>query len=375
MLLAAQACFGYAFSTFYLIPKFVTEALSAGPFEVGVVTTVHAIAAVFGLLAAGVLVDRLGRTVFLIGGSVLMAVSSLALIAVSEIGPLLYGLRVVQGVAFALAVSAGATLCVDLAPPTRTAQAIGLFGVTMLGMNAAAATLGERLAEWRGWDTTFVVAAIAALVCAALALRIREPQHAEHAEARQRSTLMAVMTRPALRPIFGVITVVGAAFGAMTTFQIPFALELGMDRVGGYFVAYAAAAVAVRLVFGAWVDGWGHRRVALVNLFLYATSVFAMAALRPETLVPVGALFGFAHGLFYPSFSAVALGAALVEDRGKVIAFFQAWFSVGVAVGCLLLGILAETHGYPAVFGVTGLATIAAWLVLLTRIPSSHPSA
>jgi predicted MFS family arabinose efflux permease len=373
LLLAAQACFGYAFSTFYLIPKFVTEALGAGPVEVGLVTTAHGAAAVVALLAAGICVDRFGRTPFLTGGALLMAVTCFALIAVEDVGALLYGLRIIQGVAFAFAVSAGATLCVDLAPPNRTAQAIGFFGVTMLGMNAAAATFGELLAEWYGWGATFGAAALGALLCALLSLRMSEPVQLP-GPPRDASGFLRVMTRPALRPIFAVITVVGAAFGAMTTFQIPFALELGMDRVGGYFIAYASAAVAVRLLLGTFVDGWGHRRVALVNLLLYAVSVFAMAALQPATLVPLGALFGVAHGLFYPSFSAVAIGTAESRDRGKVIAFFQAWFSVGVAVGCFLLGYLADARGYPAVFVATGVATLLGWLVLLIRIHPDRPT-
>ncbi len=34
-LLVAQACFGYAFSSFFLLPKYLVVALDAGPTQVG----------------------------------------------------------------------------------------------------------------------------------------------------------------------------------------------------------------------------------------------------------------------------------------------------------------------------------------------------
>ena len=40
-LLLAQAGFGYAFSSFLLLPKFVAAALDGGPADVGRIETVH----------------------------------------------------------------------------------------------------------------------------------------------------------------------------------------------------------------------------------------------------------------------------------------------------------------------------------------------
>ena len=46
VLLVAQACFGYAFSSFFLLPKYLVLALSAGPEQIGYVTATHGVAAV-----------------------------------------------------------------------------------------------------------------------------------------------------------------------------------------------------------------------------------------------------------------------------------------------------------------------------------------
>ena len=73
----------------------------------------------------------------------------------------------------------------------------------------------------------------------------------------------------ALRPqqlrVTAAISLVGVALGAMFTFHQPFALELGMTRVRSFFVAYAIAAVVMRVGFGSLIDRAGRRRVVLVD--------------------------------------------------------------------------------------------------------------
>ena len=96
-LLVAQGCFGYAFSNYFLLPKFLVTELGAGPAEIGQVTAWFGIFVVVSLPAMGVLVDRFGRRDFLTAGALLMAVASLAFTGVDRIGPLLYLLRAVQG--------------------------------------------------------------------------------------------------------------------------------------------------------------------------------------------------------------------------------------------------------------------------------------
>ena len=58
-----------------------------------------------------------------------------------------------------------------------------------------------------------------------------------------------------------VAAVWGAAFGAMFTFSQPFALELGITRVRGFFIAYTAAALFSRLGIGGLADRVGRLRV------------------------------------------------------------------------------------------------------------------
>jgi MFS family permease len=363
-LLIAQVSFGYSFSSFFLVPKYLATELSAGASEIGLVTAANGAATVVFMFAMGVLVDRYGRRRFLRGGAALMTVAALGFAFVHEVGPLIYLLRVAQGAAFAMAFVAGSTLAVDQAPPRRLGQAIGIFGLTLLSMNAVAPVVTESLAASAGWSWAFTVAGAGSLLCLVLSSFVREERLAPGPEVEVPG-LLELARRPRQLRIAAVIAVVGGTFGTMFTFHQPFAIELGMERVQSFFVAYAAAAIASRLGLGHLGDRMGRHRVSILTLALYAAVVMAMIWLRPGSLALFGAAFGLAHGLFYPAFNALAVEGAGEQERGKVMALYQGWFNVGLAGGTFALGFLADAAGYPAVFLAAGLAGFGALLMLI----------
>jgi MFS family permease len=363
-LLLAQASFGFAFSSFFLLPKFLATELDAGPAAIGGVSAAFSVTAVMLGPIMGALVDRRGRRPFMTAGGLLMAASSLGFVWVDSVGPLVYALRAAQGVAFAMAFVAGSALAVDEAPPERLAVALGIFGLTMLTNNALAPVVVEELALRMGWTPTFVLAAGAGLLCSALSLRVRDRHPPEGDQEIPR--LIDVMRRPNALRIGVVIALAGSAFGAMFTFHQPFALELGIEQVRSFFVAYAAAAVAARLGLVPFTDRLGRRRVSIAALALYGGATVATAALDWLGLAFVGAAFGLAHGLFYPSFNALAVEDSGEHERGKVMALFNGAFNVGYGVGAFGLGLLAAAAGYPPVFLAAGLGAFVALAVLAT---------
>ncbi len=369
-LLLAQSAFGYAFSSFFLLPKFITTELGAGPDRIGIVMASFGATSIFCIPLVGSLVDRVGRRPFMTAGAVVMAATALGFLAVREVGPLLLALRAVQGVAFSMTFIASSTLATDLAPPERLGQALGVFGVSMLSMHAIAPAIAETIVARAGWDSVFVAAAAVSLLCAAGTAFVREPA-ARHGGAGAAASLWSVARRPRSLRIMAVTALSGAAFGVMMTYPQPFALSLGRENVRGFFIAYAIAAATVRLGFGSVADRLGRDRVSVVSLTAYAAVVLWMAWLRPGWLEPIGAGFGLAHGLFYPAFNALALDAAGPRERGKVMALYNGAFNAGNSGATLSLGFLAASAGYPAVFMVAA-AGVFAGVLLLVRSPEGR---
>jgi MFS family permease len=364
-LLVLQTMFGLSYSTFILLPKFLKTELDASAWEIGAVAAMFGAATTLVTPIAGVWVDRFGRRQFVAWGAFVMIWASLGFVWVDSLGPLAYWLRFLQGAAFSLAFVAGGALVTDQAPKERLGQAIGLYGLTMLSTNAIAPALAEGVADRVGWAPAFVAAGVAAAVAFALAFTLRE--HAEPPENHEDlpSLWSVVSTRRALW-FMSISGLGGFAFGAMFTFSQPFALDLGMTHVRGFFAAYAAMGIFVRIGLGELGDRAGRNRVSVLTLGLYAVCVFWMAGLTPGSLVPIGAAFGVAHGMFYPAFNALVMEPVSDLARGKVYAIFIGAFNAGWGVAGLALGQIAEVYGYPTVFVCSGFAVLLALALLVS---------
>jgi MFS family permease len=200
-------------------------------------------------------------------------------------------------------------------------------------------------------------------VATILATQVREPAWAPAETAT--GGLGALLAQPIARHYGLVVMLSGATFGAVFTFEPAYALELGRTRVGGFFVAYALAAILVRIVFGGVPARIGSYRVARGALVLYAAVVFALALAGPAALEPLGALFGLAHGLFYPALNAMAVIAVRPHERGRMIAIFTGAFALGLTGGSTLFGLVAAHGGYPPVFVLAACGTLGALAILM----------
>lgn len=366
LVLVSASTWGFAFSTFYLLPRFLAQELGAGPADIGLVVGLLGVSTVLFTLATAGWMERHSRRRAMTAGAMAMSLAAFGFMGVRSLGPLIEVLRVVQGISYALVVTAFGTLIAELVPHERLSQALGVGGSSMLVMNAIAPAVGEPLAAAVGWRVVFLIAGIMALAAAALTTRIREPIRQVHPGGR--GGLLAVLRQPLAHQYALILVLTGAGFGTVFAFQAPHALALGRSRAGGFFVAYAAAAILVRVGFGHLPDRLGRHRVAVAAVLVYAAVVLAMADLRPNALEVYGAIFGLAHGVFYPAINALAIGAARPSERARITAIFTGSFSLGLWLGPTVLGNIAERDGYPIVF-VLAAAGILVAAVLLVRSP------
>jgi MFS family permease len=348
LVLATQLTFGYAFSSFFLLPKFVVTELHGTPSQVGYVGGLSVVAAVAVSPLCGSLVDRGGRRRLILAGCLLMALSALAFLAVSAIGPYIYAVRAVQGVAYTFYAVAGTTLVADLAAPSRLGQALGWFGAGGLVMNAIATVVAERVARAFGWHMVFQAAALSGFAGALLTLALREAPRPLRAESPAFGAVLG--PQPSRLPVLWAAAAGGAAFGVMFTFTQPLALSLGETNISALFTGYTVAALLVRLAFGNLADRVGRARVGGGALALYSLVVATTAALGRGWLGLLGLGFGVAHGAFYPSLNALALEQVPRERRGMVGAHFNAAFNAGALLVTLCFGQVAQSFGYRVVF-------------------------
>jgi MFS family permease len=363
LLLVSAAIFGLSFSAYFLLPKFLAVQLAADASTIGSVSAISWLASVISVPLVGGLIDRHGRKRFASLGAVLFAVACAGFLIVDSVGPLLWILRILQGFAFTFFYVSLSTLATDIAPPARLGQAIGLFGAVMISTNAIGPALAEWIAQQFGWALVFGMTVIAAGSGALLVLLIPEPRKIR---ARDNPTsMLQVIRRPGLQRVLIVLVMVGVTFGGVFTFYQPWALTLGFTQVSTFLMAYALAAMSVRVGLGGLADRLGRLRVAKAALLLYVCAPFALIWLDALGLFLTGALLGLAHGMFYPALNAVAVDYAPESQLGKAMGAVHGAFNIGFAAGSYFLGMLAIATGYPTIFCVAGATCFTAFILLL----------
>jgi len=346
---AANFVFFLNFASFFLLPLHLKE-LGATEQTIGYVMGTAGFAGLCVLPFLGALLDRIGRRGFITAGALAMALASYAYIVVPDAGPLLYVLRVVQGVSFTSAFVTASTLAVELAPPTRRGEALGIFGISTLTTHAIAPALGEVVARRWGFPTLFAVGGTLGLVAAALTLSIRVPRSTHAATHARRLPRHATLW-------LGAVTMVacGMGFGAVLTFVPTFVHAIGLQRVAPFFVSYTVAAVAVRIVLGGLSDRVGRHRVLLPSIAVLAVAVLALGWVHSmAALVAIGLVFGAGQGMVYPTANALMVDMSHPGNLGRVQTLFSGSFSVGVAASAFLFGGVIERFGYRTAFAVAG---------------------
>jgi MFS family permease len=375
LLLVAQSSFGMSFSAMFLLPKYLKLALHASDAEVGVTQALGAFAGVFAFPVVGVLNDRYGRRIFVILGTILMTLSALALGQVHTVGLLLCGLRMLQGLAFAMLFNSASTLVADGVPKAQLGRGLAVFGASMLATNALSPAIAEPLAQRYGWPSLFTLSIAWGMLSVVLSLFVPEARASSPVREQPRAGALSLLAARGARRVVLLMVAAGAGFGAVFTFHQPYALRLGIARVSGFFVSYAVFALVVRLAFMARLDRMDRQRASALSLFVYGLAIAATAFIRPGVLELVGGLMGLAQGVFYPVFNALAIESVPTRQRGSMMALYHGGFNAGLALASLVGGAFAERFGYMALFFLCGGLTAVASLVLFNTASFAVPEA
>lgn len=347
-----------AFNLFVHFPGFLQE-LGADAVWIGLVTGATGIAAIVSRPLVGRLMDASGRRlVILLGGA--LNVATLSLYAtVDSIGPWVFGVRMLHGLAEAMLFSGFFTYAVDIVPVSRRTEGIALFGISGILPMGLGGLLGDWLLGEGGFGWLFVAAVAFAGVSFTLSLALRDHRPATRADEPARG-FRATIAQADLRPLWFVGSVFATSLTGAVVFVKAYVGDVGQGSVGPFFGAYSAAAVLLRLGFGWLPDRLGPKNVLYPSLVLLAAGLAAVPLVGGSTgFLLAGALCGLGHGFTFPILSGMVVSRTRDADRGTAVSIFTALFDAGIVVGGPLLGAVVVTAGYPAMFLVAAAMVLA----------------
>jgi len=345
-----------------VLPRYVKGPVGAGDVAVGIVIGCFAFAAVFGRPIGGRLADRDGRRIVLVAGLLIAAVA--ALLYFLPLGvPGLVLARLVLGIGDGWVFTAGATMIVDLAPQSRRAQAIGLFGLAIWGGLAVGPLCGELLLDALSYEAVWAFAAVMPLLGAIVAVKL--PDDRALARAAEPAVRGRLVPRPVIAP--GVaLALANVGYGTMAGFVVLHLDELGVGGGATVFTAFAAAVVVSRLVAGSLPDRLGARKTATAA-GIAETLGLVLLALAPGFWVALagGIVMGAGFSLLFPSLAVIAVERVGERSRGSALGVFTAFFDAGVGLGAPIAGLAAALGDYSDAFWLAAVAAAAGVVVSL----------
>jgi MFS family permease len=351
---------GLAFNLFLHFPGYLKQ-LGADELEIGFISALTALSGIALRPPTGRAMDRHGRRVVILTGGCVNVVAVSLYLTIGGVGPWLYLVRVVHGLAEALLFSSLFTYAADHVPAARRTQGLALFGVSGMLPISLAGTLGDRLIPGYGYRALFVCSLVLAGASLLCSLPLRDPPR-RPSDAGLPVGFRAALAQRDLRPLWFMGTTFSIALTAFFIFIKTFVDATGIGTVGGFFTAYTAAALVLRAFFGWLPDRLGPKRVLIPALFALAVGFVVLADARSAAGVALaGLLCGVGHGFTFPILFGLVVTRTPEANRGAAMALFTALFDLGLLVGGPTFGWLIERAGYAAMFragaGLTALGT------------------
>lgn len=355
---AANLLNGLSFFLFVHLPGFLTE-IGANETEIGLLFSVSAIAAVLIRPWLGAAIDERGRRPVIAVAGLLNIIASLLYLTVSTLGPWLYMVRILHGIAVGGTFTVLVTIGADVIPASRRTEGLALFGVSGLLPIALGGLLGDFILNVGDFDTLFTTAGALAVVAYALALGLGES--ATNLGRGQRPSFIAAIRQPSLLPLWWIAGMFSLVLTGYFTFMRTFVDASGIGSVGLFFAFYAGTAIAVRVIGSRLPARIGEKRVLIPSLGALVVGFVVLArASSAADVALAGVLSGIGHGYAFPILFAFTVTRTPADVRGSSLSFFTALFDIGVLFGGPLLGAIIEGAGYPAMFLTAGaLLTVA----------------
>jgi MFS family permease len=353
--------------------------------------------AAFGLakacanLAAGGLAERTGRRRLLVAGWML-ALPVGPLIALAPSWGFVVAANVFLGASQGLAWSMTVNMKIDLVGPRRRGLALGLNeSAGYLGVAAAAFATGALAATYAPRTVVWVgatVVAAAGLLSSVVFVR----DTGEHVTLEQRShgdrvagSFRAMVARATFRdPVLracsqaGLVNNLNDALAWGLTPLYLAAHDASTREIAAVAAVYPAVWGAGQL-FAGWLSDHAGRKPLIVAGMLVQGGALALLVAGGGSFTPALAssiLLGIGTALVYPTLIAAVSDAVEPRERAQAVGVYRFWRDVGILVGALLAGAIADALGFGAAVSIVAALTAASGVwVAATRWRSLVDSA
>ena len=361
-LVSFAALFGFQL-LLSVVPLYADEA-GGGSSGAGLATAAFMLSTVMTQIQMPRILGRFGYRRALATGLLFLGVPALFYAYATTLAPIL-AVTLLRGVGFGVVTVVFAALIVELAPPGRRGEALGLLGVAITLPTIFCNALGLWLVDRFGFEIVFLLGGVAPLLGLAMIPGIRFAATTGGNE--EGVGFFAGLRRPHLRRIFLLFAAATMAAGVVVTF-----LPLAVPGSGIFSAAGALLVVGITSTASRWWGGrFGDRRDPRLLLApgLIACAIGIAGLPFGGALMLAGAaLFGTGFGLLQNATLILTMERVSKSEYGLGSTLWNAAFDAGTGVGAFSFGFVISAVGFAWSFALCStLLASALILVFLDR--------
>jgi len=362
-------CFLGSYMRIPIVPLLATS-LGADTVQVGMINGAFMLMAGVLSIPSGLVSDRFGRRLPLLGGMILLAGSSLLLYWSNSLLQMAV-IYLLFGVGLSAFSPTLMSYVADVTPPEVLGQAYGWYTMALYGGMTLGPAAGGFLCKTMGLRSVFLVSGglICSMILVALCFLPIPP-------AVRRGTGSHPAVVPLLKGLLKnrqlvaclVATLGGCVgFGMFVTFMPLYIRSQGLDTgaVGFVFAAQALANALSRLPSGRLCDRVADRSTLVIcGLTLFSLALAAFAACSSVvSLMAAAAVMGMSMGV------AITVACALIADvvprelRGLAMGCYNTSVYFGMMMSSVGMGSVIKVAGFKVGFFLSGVVVLAAMII------------
>ena len=339
-LVAFAALFGFQL-LLSVVPLYADEA-GGGSSGAGLATAAFMLSTVLTQIQMPRILRRFGYRRALAAGLLFLGVPALFYGYAGTLAPIL-AVTLLRGVGFGVVTVVFAALIVELAPPGRRGEALGLLGVAITLPTIFCNALGLWLVGSFGFEIVFLLGGATPLLGLAVIPGIRSAAATGGNE--EGVGFFAGLGRAPLRRIFILFAATTMAAGVVITF-----LPLAVPGSGIFSAAGALLVVGVTSTVSRWWGGrFGDRRDPRLLLApgLVACAIGVAGLPVGDALMLAGAaLFGTGFGLLQNASLILMMERVSKSEYGLGSTLWNAAFDAGTGIGAFSFGFVISALGF-----------------------------
>ena len=334
-----------------LLPSYLSDTFGADKQTIGIVLSGYTLTALFIRALSGYMVDSFPRRTVMIASYFLFALFFAGYLVAGSL--LLFAIvRTLHGAPFGATTVSNSTVAIDVLHPSRRAEGIGYYGLSNNIATAISPSVAILLfSAYQSYDLLFWVALITALIglasTSSVKLREREIVKNDKSLSLDRFILLKGWRQGAAMICYAF------SYGVLVTYVAIYGKEeLGITGgTGLFFLLLSVGLILSRLVGSRTLRQGKVTENASIGTAIALVGYILFAAMHNQWGYYGAALIiGLGNGHMFPAFQTMFINLASNAQRGTANSTLLVSWDIGMGLGILVGGIVAEHVGYHAAF-------------------------